>query len=281
VTDHDRAPISIDDPADQRVADYVGLSDAQLRRRFEDPDGEASPRGRFITEGLLALEALARSPYPIRSVLVAGSQLDRVQSVIAAAQDGSPPIYVASQAVLDAVVGFSIHRGVVASCERLPLPDPLQLASDCRRIAVFEALNDHENLGVLFRNAAAFGLDAVLLDPRCADPLYRRCVRVSLGHALRVPFARFDAADWPGGLAALAARGFDVVALTPAPDAEPLHDLDVPKDRPIAFLLGAEGPGLSGDALRAATRRVRIAMAPGVDSLNVATAAAIAFHWFS
>jgi tRNA G18 (ribose-2'-O)-methylase SpoU len=141
---------------------------------------------------------------------------------------------------------------------------------------VLEGLNDHENLGALFRNAAAFGVDAVLADPTTADPLYRRSVRVSLGHVLRVPWTRLP--DWPDGLASLKAEGFVLVALTPSADAEPIAALAADPPARVALLLGAEGPGLSGAALAAADRRVRIPIAEGVDSLNVATAAAIAFH---
>lgn len=288
--------IRIEDPGDSQVADFVGLSDAQLRRRFEDPHGGgASPHGRFIAEGLRSLEALFASPYPIRSVLVSDAQLDRVLGVLAASADepvGSVPVLVAAQAVLDAVVGFPIHRGIVASADRLPLADPAELlgvdpgGADAdglppTRVALLEGLNDHENLGVLFRNAAAFGIDAVLLDPRCADPLYRRSVRVSLGHALRVPYTRFAEKDWPtGALAMVADAGFEVLALTPATDATPLERVDAWPDR-VAVLLGAEGAGLTDEAMDAAARRVRIPLAEGVDSLNVASAAAVAFHWLS
>jgi tRNA G18 (ribose-2'-O)-methylase SpoU len=175
-----------------------------------------------------------------------------------------------------ALTGFDFHRGVLASAGRLPLPAVDDLLAPARTVAVLEGLNDHENLGALFRNAAAFGVDAVLLDPTTADPLYRRSVRVSAGHVLRVPWTRLE--EWPVGLDALRDRGFVVVALTPAAGAEPIDRFarDLP-DR-VALLLGAEGPGLSAAALARADRRVRIPIAAGVDSLNVATAAAVAFH---
>jgi tRNA G18 (ribose-2'-O)-methylase SpoU len=176
-------------------------------------------------------------------------------------------------ALLRATVGFNLHRGVVASAERLPPSDPLSLAGGARRIAVLEQLNDVENLGNLFRSARAFGIEAVLLDPQTADPLYRRCVRVSMGHVMHVPFARFS--HWPKALDDLRALGFTVAALTPAGDAVAIDDF---KAERVAWLLGAEGPGLTDDALDRSDVRVKIPMADGVDSLNVGTAAAIAFR---
>jgi tRNA G18 (ribose-2'-O)-methylase SpoU len=181
------------------------------------------------------------------------------------------PVYSADKWVLSEVVGFRVTRGVLAAADRAPAPDPAELARSARRIAVLEGLNDFENLGALFRNAAAFGVDAVLLDPRCADPLYRRSVRVSMGHVLRVPFAALPA-PWPDSLVLPA--DCTTIALTPA---GPTALRDVPPPPRWAVLLGAEGPGLTEAALARADLRVRIPMAPGVDSLNVATAAAVAF----
>ena len=243
------------------------MRDAELRRRYE------SERGVFIAEGLHAIRALLGSSYPVRSILVTDRQWGALRSDVAAAGSAAP-VFVADREVLAAVAGFDLHRGAVAAAGRLPPARPAELLPDGPAlVAVAEGLNDHENLGALFRNAAAFGVAAVLLDPTCADPLYRRSVRVSLGHVLRVPFARLD--PWPERLGVLRDAGFEVVALTPAPDAEPIDRLAGAR---IALLLGAEGPGLSDAARDAADRRARIPMAPGVDSLNVATAAAIAFH---
>jgi tRNA G18 (ribose-2'-O)-methylase SpoU len=178
--------------------------------------------------------------------------------------------------VLSEVVGFRVTRGVLASAQRPGPSDPVELVRDARHVAVLEGLNDFENLGALFRNAAAFGVEAVLLDPRCADPLYRRSVRVSMGHVLRVPFAVLPE-PWPASLRLL--DGFTVLAMTPDAAAIALREVE-PPDR-WAVLLGAEGPGLSAAALAAADLRVRIPMASGVDSLNVATAAAVAFAHFT
>jgi tRNA G18 (ribose-2'-O)-methylase SpoU len=173
-------------------------------------------------------------------------------------------------------MGFNLHRGIVASAHRTPSPAPESLLANATRVAVLERLNDHENLGSLFRNARAFGVDAVLLDPQTADPLYRRCVRVSMGHVLRVPFARFTA--WPDGLETLRAHGFTVVALTPSCAAVPIDEVAASRPERVAIVLGAEGPGLTDETLALADVLVRIPMAGSVDSLNVATAAAIAFH---
>jgi len=252
------APIEVVDPADPRLFDFVELRDGR------------SPDGAFIVEGLSALEQLVCSRYTPRAVLVSPSKLPRVAPLL---DDIDAPLYVGDMPLLRATVGFNLHRGVVASAQRRDEPDPLSLLADARRVAVLENLNDVENLGNLFRSARAFGLDAVLLDPQTADPLYRRCVRVSMGHVLHVPFARFD--EWPDPIHALQTLGFTVAALTPAADAIAIDDVRAER---IAWLLGAEGPGLTDEAMRRADVRVRIPIAPEVDSLNVGTAAAIAFR---
>jgi tRNA G18 (ribose-2'-O)-methylase SpoU len=258
----------VDDPTDDRLADYAGLSDADARRRIEGPGGE----GIFVAEGALVIRRLIRSPYRIRSLLVSERGLRGLEPALA---DVDAPVYLAAQAVIDAVTGFNFHRGALATADRRPLPDPATLVAGADRLLLVEGIGDHENLGALFRNAAAFGVDAVLLDPTAADPLYRRSVRVSAGHVLAMPFTRMP--DWPAGaLAGLRAHGFEVVALTPSTSADDLRDLP-PRPR-RALMVGAEGDGLSVAALAAADQRVRITMSPAVDSLNVATAAAIALH---
>lgn len=257
----------IGDPADPRLDDYRDLTAAD--RRPDRPGG----RGLVIAEGVVVVRRMIDSPYPVRSLLGVPRRLAELGPDLA---DLDVPAYAAHPATMAAVVGFHLNRGVLAVADRPAPPDALALAAGARLVAVAEAVNDHENLGSLFRNAAALGVDAVLLGPRCADPLYRRCVRVSMGHVLRVPFAPLPGA-WPASLAALRAAGLTVAALTPAPDALPLAAAGLSGAR-TALLVGAEGPGLSPEALAAADLRVRIPMAPGVDSLNVATAAAIASY---
>jgi tRNA G18 (ribose-2'-O)-methylase SpoU len=254
--------ITVTDPADPRLDDFRDLQDADVR-----PDR----RGIVIAEGVTVLPRLLGSPYQTRAVVGVPERMAEVAPLVAGA---GCPVYVVDKWLLSQVVGFRVTRGVLASADRRAEPSVADLLASARRIAVLESLNDFENLGALFRNAAAFGLDGVLLDERCADPLYRRSVRVSMGHVLRVPFAVIPD-PWPDALAAVRDAGFQLLALTPAADAVPLPDVEAAER--IAVMLGAEGPGLTLGALAAADLRVRIPIAPGVDSLNVATAAAVAF----
>ena len=222
---------------------------------------------RLLSAGLLPRRVVAT---PVRRAALAGV-LDGLEA----------PVEVVEPGVLGEAAGYDVHRGVLASFDRpSPIP-PAEVLHRARLVAVVEAVNDFENLGALFRNAAGLGVDAVLLDPRCCDPWYRRCIRVSVGHSLLLPSARVE--RWPGHLGDLKERGFEVLALTPAADAEPLGAVaaSLPADQRVAVLVGAEGPGLTEGALAASTRRVRIPMAAGADSLNVATAAAVAFHRLS
>jgi tRNA G18 (ribose-2'-O)-methylase SpoU len=251
----------ITDPEDPRVADYVDLNDPELRKGVE------AAAGFFVAESPHVIVNVARAGRRFRSVLVTPKQqvvLAEVLTTLAC------PVYVAEEAVLRRVVGFNLHRGAVAAVERWPLPDLDAVLAGASRIAVIERVNDHENLGVLFRNAAALGVDAVILDRESADPLYRRCVRVSIGYACSVPWTRYD------DLADIASRGFALIALTPATDAIRMDRYEWPARS--AVIVGAEGHGLSEAALTVADARVRIPMESGVDSLNVATAAAIAFY---
>jgi tRNA G18 (ribose-2'-O)-methylase SpoU len=264
--------MQVTDAADPRVEDFRDLTNAD--RRPDRPGG----RGLVIAEGVLVVERLLGSRYPVRSLLGVGRRLDELGLSIGPVD---VPAYEVSAEVMAEVVGFHLNRGVLAVADR-PAPLPVGELARGRALAVLEGVNDHENLGSLFRNAAALGLDGMLLGPRCSDPLYRRSVRVSMGHVLRVPFTELvdDAAtgpQWPAALDALRDDGRRLVALTPRPEAVPLGEAKLAGAR-VALLLGAEGPGLSDAALEAADEWVRIPMAAGVDSLNVATAAAIAFN---
>ena len=257
----------VTDPADPRLDDFRDLTAAD--RRPDRPGG----RGLVIAEGVPVVRRLIASPYPIRAVLGVPARVDALRPEL----DPLPvPVHAVSADLMAQVVGFHLNRGVLAAADRAPQPDLDTLLGAARRVVVCEGINDHENLGALFRNAAALSADAILFGPRCADPLYRRSVRVSMGHVLRVPFADLPAYGWPAGLDVLRRNGFRTLALTPRIPYAELSTVD--RSAKLALLLGAEGPGLSDAALAAADARVAIPMAPGVDSLNVATAAAIALY---
>jgi tRNA G18 (ribose-2'-O)-methylase SpoU len=258
-------PESITDPEDERISDYRALTDVELRTRWEPP------HGLFIAEGELVLRRAIRSGYMLRSVLVDEKRVRQVRDLL----DGAAPVFAGSQRVLDSIAGFHVHRGVLASFRRKPLPEAADLLATARRLVILEDLNNHTNIGAIFRGAAALGMDAVLLSPTCADPLYRRSVRVSMGEVFAVPYAKLE--PWPDALTVVRERGFSVLALTPTADAVPLHRIrPALRERP-ALLFGAEGSGLSEAALAASDARVVIPMRAGVDSLNVAAAAAVAF----
>ncbi|HTZ45511.1 MAG TPA: RNA methyltransferase [Jatrophihabitans sp.] len=259
-------PTPVADPADERLADFRDLTDADVR-----PDR----RGIVIAEGANVVERLARSSYRIRAIVGVPGKLAVLAPVL---ERLACPVYEVDKWTLSDVVGFRVTRGVLASADR-PAPVPAaELLDRGSRFVVCEAINDFENLGSIFRNGAAFGVDGVLLDPRCADPLYRRSVRVSMGNVFGIGFATLPE-PWPDALRMLADRGIERFALTPRPAAEPLREV-VPPAR-WAVLLGAEGPGLTEGALAESDRWVRIPMAAGVDSLNVATAGAVALAHLS
>jgi tRNA G18 (ribose-2'-O)-methylase SpoU len=263
--DHHPVVERVDDADDPRLDDFRHLRDPELRRATEERA--------YVAESPLVVRHLLRSGRPVRSVLVDEARLAKLEPDLAGR---AVPVRVVTPAVLARVVGFDLHRGALAAGERWPLPRASALLSEAQVVLVLERVNDHENLGIVLRTAAALGVDAVLLCPECSDPLYRRCLRVSIGHALTVPWTRLD--PWPGGLDDLRDAGFTRVALTPDPAAEPLRAVRPGPSERVALLVGAEGPGLRAEVLGAADRRVRIPMVAGVDSLNVATAAAIALH---
>ncbi|WP_442785401.1 TrmH family RNA methyltransferase [Actinacidiphila sp. DG2A-62] len=259
-------PLALDDPDDPRLGDYTALTDVELRRRREPAEGL------FIAEGEKVIRRALTAGYAMRSLLLSEKWLDALGDVIAASD---APVYVVAPAVVEQVTGYHVHRGALAAMHRKPLPEPAALLAAARRVAVMEAVNDHTNIGAIFRSAAALGMDAVLLSPDCADPLYRRSVKVSMGAVFSVPYARLE--RWPQDLdAVVRTAGFHLAALTPAADAVDLAAL--PRHDRLALLLGAEGPGLTRRAQQAADTRVRIPMSHGVDSLNVGAAAAVAFY---
>ncbi len=259
-------PIRVTDVGDPRLGDYAALTDAALRKRYEHQHGV------LIAEGPNPVRALVTSPYPVRSFLVAEGRVEAMAAVLASTR---APVYVVTRALLEELVRFRLHQGVLACGVRRAATPPARLVAGCRRALVLEGLNDHENLGTLFRTARAFRVGGVLLAPGCADPLYRRSVRVSMGHVLHVPFARVETTS--AALDLLHGAGFTTLALTPDTAAPRIDRLVLEGDR-TALVLGAEGPGLSASALTGTTTTARIAMADGVDSLNVAAAGAIACH---
>jgi tRNA G18 (ribose-2'-O)-methylase SpoU len=257
----------IDDAADPRLGDYARRTDAHLRRSLE------AEHGLFIAEGEKVIRRAVEAGYPVRSLLVAEDKLALAQDLLPLLGPAAPA-YVVPAAVAEQLTGFRVHRGALASMRRRPLPEMAEVLADAVRIVVLEDIVEHGNVGSIFRCAAALGFDAVLLAPRCADPLYRRSVKVSMGAVFALPYARM--ADWRGGLAEVRAAGFRLVAMTPLPDAVPIDE--VPASGRLALLLGTEGDGLSARWLDAADLAVRIPMRRGVDSLNVAAAAAIACY---
>ncbi len=261
-----RGPEVVTDADDPRLHDYTGLTDVALRRRLEEDEGL------FIAEGEKVIRRAVAAGYRVRSVLLAPRWLEGLADV--AKHDA--PVYVAAESVLTDVTGYAVHRGALAAMSRRPLPSVAQVLTGARTAVVLEDVNDHTNVGLVFRSAAALGIDAVVLAPRCADPLYRRAVKTSMGAVFALPYARMS--NWHEGLADFDAAGFTTLALTPDPAAPDLNEaIDRAGDR-VALLLGSEGDGLSGRWQRQAASGARIPMAHGVDSLNVAAAAAIACY---
>ncbi len=260
----------IADPHDERLGDFRHLNDPKARRDIEE-----AGRGFFVAEGLLALEQLLVSGHRIRSLLITPNRVSRLGAQIELLRAAGAQILVADRSVLEAAAGYDVHRGVLASADR-PIPRHVDdVVAQASRIVVLEGVNDHENLGSVFRNCAALGFDAVILDATTADPLYRRCIRVSLGWAMRLPHARFESTA--SGLAKLRSHGFKLIGLTPSPtavDVDEAADGGLLDDR-VALVLGAEGPGLTEATMVACDASVRIPMHPGVDSLNVATSLAV------
>jgi tRNA G18 (ribose-2'-O)-methylase SpoU len=256
----------VDDPADPRLADYRDLRDVELRTHLE------AEHGLFLAEGEKVVRRAVEGGFPVRSFLMAPRWLDGLADVLARSD---APCFVVSEDLAETVTGFHVHRGALASLARLPLPPVSEVLRDARTVVVLEDLVDHTNVGAVFRSAAALGVDGVLLAPRCADPLYRRSVKVAMGAVFSVPYARLG--SWYDALPTVAAAGFTTVALTPAVDAEDIEDAVAGLGR-VALVLGSEGHGLTPRWERSADRRAVIPMRHGVDSLNVAAATAVACY---
>jgi tRNA G18 (ribose-2'-O)-methylase SpoU len=287
--------ITVEDPDDPRLRDYTGLTDVELRRTREPAEGL------FIAEGEKVIRRAKDAGYAMRSMLLSAKWLGLMRDVI----DELPaPVYEVSPELAEQVTGYHVHRGALASMQRKPLPTAQELlrtnppsaiteAVDDRagigpispsglrkgtgqRVAVFEDIVDHANLGAAFRNAAALGVDAVFLTPRCADPLYRRAVKVSMGAVFHVPWTRLT--SWPKDVELFRQHGFVTAALCLSEKSITMDELAARRYEKLVLMLGTEGDGLSAAALRSADERVRIPMAAGVDSLNVAAASAVAFY---
>jgi tRNA G18 (ribose-2'-O)-methylase SpoU len=258
--------VQVDDAADPALADYRDLRDVELRTHVE------AEHGLFLAEGEKVVRRAVEAGFPVRSFLMAPRWLDGLSDVLATTD---APCFVVTEDLAERVTGFHVHRGALASLERLPLPSAADVLAGARTVVVLEDVVDHTNVGAAFRSAAALGIDGVLLSPRCADPLYRRAVKVAMGAVFRVPYARVD--DWYDGLVDVAAAGFTTVALTPAEDATDIERAVAGLDK-VALVLGSEGHGLSPRWERSADRRAAIAMSNGVDSLNVAAATAVACY---
>jgi len=258
-------PVPVTDPGDPRLADYVRLTDVHLRRTLEVAEGL------FIAEGEKVIRRAIGAGYQVRSLLVAE---DRLATIADLAATSAAPCYVVPAAVAQQLTGYRVHRGALASMGRLPLPAVSEVLADAGRIVVLEDIVDHENVGAVFRCVAALGFDAVVLSPRCADPLYRRAIKVSMGAVFSVPYGRLT--DWRGAVDDLKARGFRALAMTPDAGATAIGDIAAAGR--LALLVGGEGNGLSGRWLAAADEAVRIPMHRGVDSLNVGSATAIACY---
>jgi tRNA G18 (ribose-2'-O)-methylase SpoU len=260
--------VDVDDPTDSRLDDFRDLN--SIDRRPDLPSG----KGLVIAEGVLVVQRMLVSRFQPRAFLGTERRLGELGDDL---DKSDAPFYRASAEVMAEVIGFHLNRGVLAAAPRPPELSIPQVLDGARTIAVLEGVNDHENLGSVFRNAAGLGVDAIVFGLGCADPLYRRAVRVSMGHALLVPYAWSD--GWPRDIEVLRDSGFRVLAMTPNPAAQTLAAAMemLARDR-VAILVGAEGPGLNERTMRACDVRVRIPMSRGTDSLNVATAAALAFY---
>jgi tRNA G18 (ribose-2'-O)-methylase SpoU len=258
--------IEVTDPEDPRLGDYRDLRDVELRKHLE------AEHGLFLAEGEKVVRRAVEGGFAARSFLMAPRWLEGLADVLATSD---APCYVLSETLAERVTGFHVHRGALASLQRRPLPTVESVLARARTVVVLEDIVDHTNVGAIFRSAAALGVDAVLLSPRCADPLYRRSIKVAMGAVFTVPYARLE--DWYDAMPAISAAGFTTVALTLADDALPIEESVKGLDK-VALVLGGEGHGLSPRWEQSADRRAIIPMRKGIDSLNVAAATAVACY---
>ena len=270
--------IGIDESTDPRLSDYFNLTDVVRRSKHE-------PKlGIYIAESEMVIRTAVAAGHRVKSMLMADRWLADLEDVIVTAnagEHGSIPVYLAKAPVLESVTGFNVHRGALAAMYRPKLPtlehllDESCAAGSQSRIAILDGLVNHTNVGAIFRSVAALGAHAVLVSPTCADPLYRRSIRVSMGTVFQVPWTRFD--SWPAGVAGLRSHGFHLAALAPSDRAVDIDQFAQTAPDRLAVILGTEGVGLSQEALAATDFLVSIPMRAGVDSLNVAAASAVAF----
>lgn len=256
----------VTDPTDARLADYRDLRDVELRKHLE------AEHGLFLAEGEKVVRRAVEAGFQPRSFLMAEKWLDGLADVLGSTD---APCYVVSEALATEILGFHLHRGALASLERKPLPSLDELLADARSVLVLEDIVDHTNVGAIFRSGAALGFDAVLLAPRCADPLYRRSVKVGMGAVFNTPWTRLP--DWYDAMPSLSGQGFTTVALTLADDSTPIEEAVTGLEK-VALVLGSEGHGLSPRWEQSADRRATIPMVAGFDSLNVAAATAVACY---
>jgi tRNA G18 (ribose-2'-O)-methylase SpoU len=261
-------PIEITDPGDPRVSDYFTLTDVALRTKVE-PE-----RGLYLAESEKVIRRALAAGHRPRSFLMAQRWLTDLSDLVAQAESDGVPVYFAQHPVIEAMTGFHLHRGALASMHRPALLAPQVLLKNASRVVILEDIVDHTNVGAVFRSAAALGVDAVLITPRCADPLYRRAVRVSMGTVFQVPWTRVH--RWPEGVQVLRQHGFTVAAFALGDGAISLDDLAADQPDRLAMIFGTEGDGLSRLAVKGADLVVKIPMAGGVDSLNMAAASAVA-----
>ncbi len=260
----------VEDPDDERIAEYTGLRDHDLRRRREQPGGDLA--GIFVAEGDVVVERAVRAGYRIRSALVDATRTKPLPAVVPA----GTPVFAASPAVVRHITGMAVHRGMMAVLHRRPDRTAAEVLAPATRAVVLERVVNPTNLGIIARSAVGLGADALLLDPTSVDPLYRRASRVAMGEVFALPHARLP--HFPEGLDVVADHGFSLLALTPDPQATPIDDVRFATDEKVALVLGSEGPGLDPATLARIGHRVRIPLHGGVDSLNVAAAAAIACY---